>query len=170
MNGPELHLTLNHLPVLLPPLGLILVAAGMYFSSLDLRKAGLCFFIAGGLLAIPTYLSGEPAEVIVKNYPGVSRRAITEHQDAAFISLIAVEITAVAALITFILLLKKKFVPRSVWSLLLVAGVITFALFVKTAHFGGHIRHEEIQTPEERERFDAGMTSLSRPVENERYA
>jgi len=156
MNAAELHLLLNHLPVLIPILGLIVLLAGLALKSPDIQKTGLCFLIAAGFFALPTYFSGEPAEDVVKNYPGASRAAIHEHEDAGLWSLIVLEGAAVAAAVAFFLLWKKKRVPKVGWAVLLVVTGMACAAMARTAHIGGLIRHEEIQTPQERERFDAG--------------
>jgi len=156
MNAAELHLLLNHLPVLIPFLGAMVLFAGLALKSPDIQKTGLCFLIAAGLLALPTYFSGEPAEDIVKNYPGVSRVAIHEHEDAGLWSLVVLEVAAVLAAVAFFLMWKKKRMPKALWVVLLVITGMACTAMARAAHFGGLIRHEEIQTPQERERFDAG--------------
>lgn len=156
MNAAQLHLTLNHLPVLLSPIGGGLLAVGLYFRSGDLKKAGVFLMVLAGLAAIPVYLAGQSSESILKNYPGVSRVAMIQHAEAAWASLIAIEIAAVGALLTFILLFRTKFIARTLWTVLLILVVLACGLLVRTAHLGGLIRHEEIHTAEERERFDAG--------------
>ena len=159
MSAAEVHLTLNHLPVLLSTVGAGLLGAGLYLRSSDLKNAGFFFMILGGLVAIPVYLSGQPAEVLLKNYPGVSRAAIHEHENAAWYSFIALEISAAGALVAFILLFRKKAVSKLVCVVLLLLVAVACGALVRTAHLGGLIRHEEIQTPAESERFDAGSST-----------
>ena len=158
MNAAEFHLLLNHLPVLIPILGFVILAAGLGLKSKDIQKTGLCVLVAAGLFALPTYFTGEPAEDLVKNYPGVSRVAIHEHEEAGLWALVVLGLAAVVAAVAFGLMWKKKSVPRAAWGLLLLLSALACLAMARTAHFGGLIRHEEIQTPQERERFDAGQS------------
>ncbi|MEO5969219.1 MAG: hypothetical protein ABIQ95_04765, partial [Bdellovibrionia bacterium] len=88
MNGAQLHLLLNHIPLFLPLFGGSALGLGLILKSSDVKKFGLCLLFASALAAIPAYLTGVPAERVVKNYPGILRAAIEAHQAAALISLI----------------------------------------------------------------------------------
>ena len=73
MNPAHWHLTLNHIPVLGMAFGLPLVSLALLRKSEELKRISLGFLIVIALLAIPVYLTGEPAEELVENLPGVSK-------------------------------------------------------------------------------------------------
>ena len=135
MNPAQLHLVLNHLPVIIPLIGVPILAIGVLVQSQDTQKVGLSLLILGALAAIPTYLTGEPAERLIKNYPDVSRLAITQHEKAAWLSLMAIA------------QLRRR-ISMPIWIAVLFLSLISSGLIVRTAHIGGQIRHEEIQTEE----------------------
>jgi uncharacterized membrane protein len=144
MNGAEPHLLVNHLPVIIPLVGLPLIAFGLLAGVPTIQKVGLWVLGVGALLAVPAYLSGEPAEVVVKNYPGISRLVIHTHERAAKLSMILMLVTAAAALLFLLSFRLKKKLPFPVWGILLILGTVSFVHIANTAHLGGLIRHEEI--------------------------
>jgi uncharacterized membrane protein len=145
VNGAQLHLLLNHLPVILPLVGIPVLVAGIILRSVQIEAVGLWILVASGLAAIPTYLTGSPAEKVVKNYPGVSRLLIDEHEASALKALILIELSAVASL--FLLIITHlKWPTRMVWRTgVVLLTLIAFVLVARAAHLGGLIRHEEIQ-------------------------
>jgi hypothetical protein len=64
---------LNHIPVLGIAFGLALVSLALLRKSEELKRISLGFLIVIALLASPAYLTGEPAEELVENLPGVSK-------------------------------------------------------------------------------------------------
>ena len=98
MNGAHLHLLINHIPVLGTFFGLALLAFGVWKRSDDLRKAALGTLVIVALGAVAAYLTGEPAEDVVKGLPGVSRPLMSRHEDAAGIALGGAIVLGVLAL------------------------------------------------------------------------
>ena len=146
VNGAQLHLVLNHLPVIIPLVGIPIVLVGLYFKSTTLQKTGLALLVVGGLTAAPAYLTGEPAEKVVKNYPGANRHLIHTHEDSALYALIAVEIVAVVSLGFLIAFHLNRGIPKIGWAGLTVLSLLAIVILMKTAHLGGEIRHEEIRS------------------------
>ena len=89
---------LNHIPVLGMAFGLALVSLALLRKSEELKRISLGFLIVIALLAIPAYLTGEPAEELVKNIPGVSKASIEQHEEAAQVGFAGVLIVGAAAL------------------------------------------------------------------------
>ena len=102
MNSAHLHLILNHIPVFGTALGLLLMIYSFVAKSDEVRKISLGAFILSAITLIAVYLTGEPAEEIVENLPGVSEAIIETHEDAAFYALIFMEITGFLALINLL--------------------------------------------------------------------
>lgn len=145
MNLAHLHLMLNHIPVLGIAFGLALVSLALLRKSEELKRISLGFLIVIALLASPAYLTGEPAEELVENLPGVSKSSIEQHEEAAQVAFAGVLIVGAAALGGLIFFRRRKLVPNWLSVIVLVLSLIVFALMARTANLGGFIRHAEIR-------------------------
>jgi uncharacterized membrane protein len=147
INAAQIHLLLNHFPVLLPVVGAFLLLVGILFKLDWLKETAAWVFVLAALFAIPTFLSGEPAEEIVEKIQGVSRELIHEHEEMAEAALVAVEALGLSSLILVLgARFKKSFAALpALWLMLLGLSIVTCGLMGWTAHLGGVIRHEEIR-------------------------
>jgi uncharacterized membrane protein len=143
MNPAHVHLLLNHIPVIGIFFGLLLLVVGMAKKSEDLKKMSFVIFVLVALIAIPTYLTGAPAEEIVEHLPGVSEEMIEEHEEAALTSLVAMEVLGVIALAGFFLFRRPRSAPRWFTTALFVLSIIVGGSMAWTANLGGQIRHTE---------------------------
>ena len=146
MNPVHLHLMLNHVPVLGTAFSLALLGWALLRKSEELKKVSLGFFVIIALLAIPAYLTGEPAEELVENLPGVSKASIEQHEEAAQVAFAGVLIVGVAALGGLVFFRRGKLVSDWLSVIVLVLSLIVFALMARTANLGGLIRHPEIRS------------------------
>ena len=73
MNLAHLHLLLNHFPTVGLGIALGLHAAALLKKSEDLKQASFVGFYLLGLVAIPAYLTGGAAQVMLQDQPGVSQ-------------------------------------------------------------------------------------------------
>jgi len=144
MNPAHLHLMLNHLPVVGLLFALSLLAWGMLSQASPLLKAGLVSLVAVALLAIPAYLSGDPAEDVAEALPSVTHAIIEEHEEAAKIAFAATLVTGVAALAALVIDLFKSNARWTVWPVIVVA-LLAAGTMAWTANLGGMIRHTEIR-------------------------
>jgi hypothetical protein len=146
MSIPHLHLILTHAPIFALLFGVVVLAAGLLRRSPELRWTAYALFVAGALVTIPVFLSGEGSEEALEHVAGVSEAVIDAHSDAAKISLIAIEALGVLSLIAFLLeRVRPQFIAA--WAaVLMVAGTLTTASLGYTANLGGQIRHSEIRT------------------------
>lgn len=145
MNSAYPHLLLNHVPVLGVLLGLVVLAAAMWRRHDLLGRLALTLFVASALAAIPTYLSGEPAEHVVERaVPGVEAW-IEPHEDAATVSLALVELLGVLSLAALWMSRREPAVPGALVVLTLAVAVAAAGSLAWTADLGGQIRHSEIR-------------------------
>lgn len=144
MNLVHLHLLLNHVPTVgtIVALGLLLLALAK--KSDELLRGSLAIFFALALVSLPTYMTGSAAERAVRDRPGVSTDLIGQHQSAALLGLIFMEVTGVVA--WFGLWQGRKPGRRSGWAApaVLALAVVTIALMASAANLGGEITHPEI--------------------------
>jgi hypothetical protein len=150
MNAAHAHLILNHLPVLGIPFGLFTLLWGIFRRSDEVKRLALLVFLLAGLSAIPVFLTGDEADDIVEDVPGISSIAISEHEDAAKFSLASGLVLATLALAAFVLYGWKPAAGRALLWVCLVAALAVAGLFAWTANLGGHIRHPEITSTDER--------------------
>ena len=70
MNQAHFHLVVNHLPIIFPIVGLLILIGGIIFRSEIIKRAAYFIFIIGSLSALVAMNSGEGAEEIAENLPG----------------------------------------------------------------------------------------------------
>jgi len=138
VNLAHLHLLLNHFPTVGLAIALGLFLASLLKKSADLRQASFVGFFLLGLVAIPAYLTGGAAQIVLQNQPDVSQQVMAAHQDAALLALILLEITGFVA--WFALWRFRTWHQTGI----LVLAIVTFGLMASAANIGGHIRHPEI--------------------------
>lgn len=145
MNIIHLHLLLNHVPVIGAIFALLLLAFGILKKSDDLKKASFGAFAIAALIAIPVYLTGEPAEGLIENLPGVSESVIERHEYAALLALIAIGVVGTIALVGLVLFRGNRKIPAWFSYLSLILALTAGGLMAWTANLGGQVRHSEIR-------------------------
>lgn len=147
MNGANIHLALNHFPIVGLIIAVVLLLAGVLLKQQVLARAALAMTFVLALIAIPVNASGEEAEEVLEHSPyemQVSHDVIHEHEEAAesaFYLMLAVGVMALGA---FFLLRRNH--PRATLAtwITLITMVVVAGLMVRVGHLGGEIRHPEI--------------------------
>lgn len=145
MSLTHIHLILNHVPMIGLGFVVLCLAAAIRLRSKDLSRFALGCCVLVGLVAVPVFLTGEPAEDNVENLAGVSKAAIETHEDAAEVALWAVEVLAVIALVSLIIYRGPRDLPRRLILTSFVLCLIGGGIMAYTANLGGRIRHSEIR-------------------------
>jgi hypothetical protein len=146
MSIPHLHLILTHAPIFAVLFGVAVLVAALLRRSPELRWTAYALFVAGALVTIPVFLSGEGSEEALEHVAGVSKTVIEAHADAAKVSLIAIEALGVLSLVAFVMeRMRPQFIAAAA-AVLVIAGSLTAASLGYTANLGGQIRHSEIRT------------------------
>jgi uncharacterized membrane protein len=143
MNQAHVHLILNHIPVIGMVIGFLLLAVAMAKRSTELKKVSLKIFVIMALIAIPTYMTGEPAEEIVEHLPGVSGSIIEQHEDAALIATVAIVVLGAFALGGLFLFRRSHTIPSWFTATVLILSIVVASMMGWTANLGGQIRHTE---------------------------
>ncbi|MBI5366994.1 MAG: hypothetical protein HZA54_08150 [Planctomycetes bacterium] len=145
MNAAQLHLALNHLPGAALVFSLPFLAWGLTRKAQTALLLGLWLLVAGAVTAIPAYVTGEPAEELVEGRAGVTHALIEEHEEAAEVALPAALVVGVVAGIALALAHRGHARARTLAAAAFGLAVVTTALFVRTGHLGGLIRHDELR-------------------------
>jgi hypothetical protein len=146
MNAVQLHLWLNHIPIVGAFFGLCLLAYGVFAKNISIERAGLITLILISLAAIPAFLTGEEAEEAVERLPGVSGHYIEEHEHLAETALWVMISTGILSLFALALSFLKKKIARPVALAALLGAMVSFGIMVQAGNHGGKIRHSEIRT------------------------
>lgn len=145
MNAVQLHLALNHLPIVgLIAFGIVLIYA-MWRGGREARRIALVGLAVSGLLTIPVLLSGESAEETVEHLGTALEPLIHNHEEAADVASTLSIITGIAALLVLGLELWMPRFRRMASAGLVVLVLVSAVAVGWTGHLGGLIRHPELR-------------------------
>jgi len=144
MNQAYIHLLINHLPIIGSILGGLVLVHGLWTKSNHTKIAAYNILIISTIGAVIAYLTGEGAEEAVEKIQGISKSMISQHEDFALISLIALIILGTTSLIGLFFTLRKSSFSRPIAFIVLFISLISFGLIARTGYLGGQIRHTEI--------------------------
>ena len=148
MNGAQVHLAVNHFPVVGVLIGALVLWTGTLIKISAVKRTGLAIILSAALAAIPAYFSGEPAAEIIEHRPQVSETWIESHEEAAETAFALTGLlglgAAMALASTRIRGLGKLEKPTT--RFVVVFSILAFAALARAAHRGGLIRHDELRT------------------------
>jgi uncharacterized membrane protein len=145
MTDAHYHLVFNHLPIIVPIVGLFVLFAGFIFKSEHAKRTAFGIFIFGAVMTIPAFKSGEEAEEVVEHIAGIEHKLIHAHEELAETFAILSYLLGGLALAAFWASVKgKKFATLLTYVLALFA-IVTIYFAQQTGTTGGEIRHTEIR-------------------------
>lgn len=146
MNWAHIHLLSNHIPVLGTAFGVALFGYAVLRRDEGLKRIGLGVFVIVALLALPVFFTGEPAEGVVENAPGIAEPLIEAHESAALIALIGAELLGAVALAGLFATRRGRGpLPAALTRATVLVSLIAAGLMARTANLGGKIHHTEIR-------------------------
>lgn len=145
MNDAHIHLIFNHLPIIIPMVGLLVLFANIFVRSEIVQRVAYLILILGALATIPAFFTGEGAEEVVEDMAGITKDIIHEHEETAETFAILSYILGASSLVGLWANLKRK--SFSVWLgyLIFAFGFIVLVFAQQTGATGGEIRHSEIR-------------------------
>lgn len=145
MDAAHLHLMLNHLPIagMLFAIPLLLVA--WWRNSDSLGRMGMLIVLLSGLITIPTFLTGEPAEEIIEHLPGISEQMIKIHEETAEKALWFIGAASLGALISLIFAYRNKALSLRAIPAVTILAICSMGFLAWTNNLGGQISHPEIR-------------------------
>ena len=144
MNASQVHLMLNHVPVLGVVFVMAALAAGLWLRRGTLLRFGLFTLVAIAVASVPVYFSGGASEETVETMAGVQERTIEQHEDvaqAASIGLVILGLIGLAGLVRY----RNAPIPAPFAATVLAAAIVMGGALAWTAHLGGQIRHDELR-------------------------
>jgi uncharacterized membrane protein len=144
MNATHFHLLLNHFPIIGTLIGTIIIIYGFITNDLKIKILSAYIITSMSLIAVPVYLTGEPAEETVEHINGISENSIELHEEAAEFAIVLMSITGALALINVIVSKQKPAHAHKIFFVLLVFSLFSFAAMAIVGYLGGKIRHTEL--------------------------
>ncbi len=145
MNQAHLHMVVNHFPIIGIIIGMIVLGVGIATKSTLSKRIGGLILIGSSLFAFPSFETGERAEEIVENIPGVSENLIEKHEELAeqFMGFIwAIILIGILAIVSE---WKMKRFTNWLYISLFVVSVLATYYAKQVGTSGGEIRHTEIR-------------------------
>ncbi len=158
MNDAHFHLVVNHLPIIFPLVGVIILITGLIAKSEAVKRTAYMVFSIGAITTIAAMTSGEGAEEVVENINGISENYIEKHEDAAkLFALLSYVLGGLSLIGLWASFRQKTF--SSIVSIAVLGMVFIVLVFAKqTGTTGGEIRHDEIRS---------GTTTTQAPVDSD---
>jgi uncharacterized membrane protein len=146
MNQAHLHLLFNHLPIIIPIVGLLILLVNVFIRSEIIQRAGYLVLVLAALCTIPAFFTGEGAEEVVENMEGITNNIIHEHEEIAETFAILSYLLGIFSLIGLWANLKNKAISKWIGYAILAYGIIVIIFAQQTGKTGGEIRHTEIRS------------------------
>lgn len=148
MNGSHFHLVVNHLPIIFPIVGLLVLIVGFISKSEHVKRTSLLIFIIGALTTMLAMKSGEEAEEFVENMEGFDRKIIHIHEEAAevfaYLNFLLGGLSIFGLWVSF----KNKSFKNIIYIVVIVYTLIVLFFSKNAGTTGGEIRHLEIRSNE----------------------
>jgi uncharacterized membrane protein len=144
MSPAHIHLLITHLPIFGALIGSLVLAYAIIIKSNDTKIAAYGVLVLSTFGARIAYLTGEGAEEVVEEIPGVVESTIETHENFALIALIGLLILGLLSVIGLIAIVNKSTYGRKIAIVVLITAIISFGLVAITGYLGGEIRHTEM--------------------------
>lgn len=142
-NVAHLHIAINHIPVVLLPAALVILAVGVWRRSEAAFRTGIVVAWVGVASGLATYITGDGAADLVMAVEKAQAKTldplVSEHDASAGWALGSAVLVAVAGLWGW----RRKGLGREVTVPLLILTALSTAILARTALLGGRIRHPE---------------------------
>lgn len=146
MNGAHWHLVVNHLPIVFPIVGILVMIGAYLAKSETVKRTALMIFVMGAITAFSAMSTGEGAEEVVEHLSGVSEASIETHEELAEVFALLTYVLGALSLIGLWASFKQKRIAALIYIVCLVLSLVVVFYAKETGTSGGEIRHPEIKT------------------------
>ena len=145
MNDAHLHMVVNHFPIIGTILGIGILIAGLLLKNDSVKNTAYVLFVIAAIFGALSMATGEGAEEIVEDFPGIGKAIIHEHEELAEKFALVLYVTGVFALISIVASVKKFRLAKIVSFITLILALIAGIISINVGTSGGEIRHTEIR-------------------------
>ncbi len=146
MQPAHYHLLFNHLPIIIPAVGLAVLILGFLTRSEVVKRTAYFVLILGAIGTLPAFFTGEGAEEAIEHLPEISKKIIHAHEEKAETFALLSYLLGVLSLIALWANWKKKSFSSLLSYLVVVCVLVVLVLAQQTGTSGGEIRHTEIRS------------------------
>lgn len=146
MNGAHWHLVVNHLPIVFPVAGLVVILTGLISKSEAVKRTAYLIFIIGALSALAAMATGDGAEEVVEKITVVSKEYIESHEETAETFALLSYVLGGFSIFGLWASFKQKSFNVIVTGITLIFALVVLFFARQTGTTGGEIRHTEIRT------------------------
>ena len=146
MNSIEIHLILNHIPILGVAFVSLYLMIATIVKNTFMQKVSLWILLSVALVTIIVYLSGLRAETPVESLPNASKALLQLHEKVARISSLTIWAIAGITLLGLTFLRGKEQLFQYFVRGILAMTLLSTALFILTGYLGGQVTHSEIRS------------------------
>lgn len=144
-NAAHTHLLVNHLPIILPFIGVFIVVLGLIFKSDLVQRIGLLLFVLTGIAAFISMNTGGNAEHFLERLDESKEHLIYEHEEVAETFAVIAYILSTISLVAIYLSYQKKKASKILVGLSILVAFILMSFSKETGTSGGEITHLEIR-------------------------
>ncbi len=145
MNDAHLHMVVNHFPIVGTIVAIGILIAGLLNKNQSIINTAYVLFIIGAVFGILSMNTGEGAEELVEDMPGIGWKIIHEHEELAEKMALLLDVLGILSLVGFYFQYKNNPKQKLVSYLLLVLSIASLFVIQKVGTSGGEIRHTEIR-------------------------
>ena len=146
MSVLEVHLIVNHIPIIGTSCAAALLLIGLIFRNIFLQKIVLWFLLVLTAMTIVTYFSGDQAGDHLTDLSATSRRLLNMHSSMARTALLAVAFVGACSLVCLLFARFQNFFKYCTRAIFAMTAVC-MSLFILTGYLGGQLAYEEIRSP-----------------------
>ncbi|AWH86677.1 hypothetical protein HYN59_16890 [Flavobacterium album] len=144
MNDAHFHLTVNHLPIIIPGIALLVILGGFIFKSEIVKRTAYFLFIIGALSTFVAFSSGEGAEEVVEHM-GADHHLIHEHEEMAETFALFSHALGLLSLVGLWANWKRKKFSNIIAIIVIFVSAAALYCGRATGTTGGEIMHTEIR-------------------------
>lgn len=145
MNDAHLHMVVNHFPIVGTILAIGILIAGLLNKNQSIINTAYVLFIIGAVFGILSMNTGEGAEELVEDMPGIGWKIIHEHEELAEKMALLLDVLGILSLVGFYFQYKNNPKQKLVSYAILILGISSLFVIQKVGTSGGEIRHTEIR-------------------------
>ena len=145
MTWTQLHLALNHIPVIGAPFLLCLLGWGLWRRNAEILRLALGWLILFAILSVAIKFTGDFAAEDAGSRLAPLKPHVDRHEQAADQATTGLFLLGVASTVGLVAGRRKPLPPAWACVLVLGIGILTSVLLARTAHLGGEIGHPELR-------------------------
>ncbi len=146
MDELHLHLVVNHLPLIFPIVGIIILIIGILAKSEVSNRNAYIIFILGAITSFVAMQTGENAENSATKIAGLSDSLIEKHEEISEIFAALTYGLGVISLAALIVSFRNSLISKYAPFVVGILAIICLFFAQKIGTTGGEIRHKEIRS------------------------